>query len=704
MNVPTLDFKGLADRFDRESRPNQNGIRSPHLILHISLLALSYWATGYLGLLTIESNQPASAVFPPAGIALAALILGGTRLWPGVFLGTLLLICPLFLSPGTHPILSTLSNSLVLAIGTTLQALIAAGLLGTLIPNPIKITESSRNAFGFLSTVAVTSMISATIGSSSLALHQMASPLLFRETWTTWWLGDLVGILIFTPLILSGKKLFLTRFTPAKTLELALLFLVTTLATWLIFLGDTASEQYVIAYVAIILVLWAAFRFPPPYVHLLICLISFIAIFATVQGEGPFILQNHSIHHNPLLLIQGFMGIISVLGLMLNGALSDRNRVIEELSQFKFINDYSTDSKFLCDSRGHFVYVNKVACEVLGYTETELLRMSVWDVDPNYTEASTLETHQDILNGSRMVVQTTHLTKSGKLIPVEVLVSPYRLNGEYFFFGTARDVTHRLETEQKLKNANWELNQFATVASHDLRAPLRLISNYLQLLSDRARDRLDSESRSYISISIENAKRLQLLIESLLKLSQDSWDQNSLQPVDLSDVVSQALRNLTSETTKWHTPVTVDSLPTVYGNPTSLILVFQNLIENALKYNTSEQPHVRISANLDHRNRWVIALEDNGIGIEAKFLNCIFEPFRRLHSSRKYPGSGIGLATVKRVIEKHGWKIRAESNHGRGTTFYITVCPKTSQVRAKEESFSTDPIATLQPLCMKMNQ
>jgi PAS domain S-box-containing protein len=224
---------------------------------------------------------------------------------------------------------------------------------------------------------------------------------------------------------------------------------------------------------------------------------------------------------------------------------------------------------------------------------------------------------------------------------------------------------------EKLLQSNRDLEQFAYVASHDLQEPLRAVISYAQLFARKYQGNLDAQADKYINYVVEGAIRMQQLIEDLLNFSRIGTHGNDLQPIDLELILAQVLHNLKIALGQSQAIVTHEPLPTVVGDKTQLIQLFQNLIANAIKFRKSEAPKVQITA-VQADNKWLISISDNGIGIEAEYFERIFIIFQRLHSRTEYPGTGIGLAVCQKIIERHGGEIWVESTFGCGTTFHFT--------------------------------
>ena len=229
-----------------------------------------------------------------------------------------------------------------------------------------------------------------------------------------------------------------------------------------------------------------------------------------------------------------------------------------------------------------------------------------------------------------------------------------------------------IRQSKELARSNADLEQFAYITSHDLQEPLRNIAVYAQLLSRDYAGQLNQRADDIIQVITSSVERMNVLIRDLLAYSRvGNVDAAPMNPVDLSRVVELACGNLRTKIVESHAMVEAEPLPVVRGDQMQMVQVFQNLIDNAIKYAGSEQPSVRISAEKMDRN-WKITVRDNGIGIEPMHHQQIFAVFKRLHG-RDIPGTGIGLALVKRVVERHGGQIWVESNAGQGAAFSFTL-------------------------------
>ncbi|AOY80972.1 PAS domain S-box protein [Moorena producens JHB] len=240
-------------------------------------------------------------------------------------------------------------------------------------------------------------------------------------------------------------------------------------------------------------------------------------------------------------------------------------------------------------------------------------------------------------------------------------------------------ITERKEAQEALKRlnqdlsrSNRELEQFAYVASHDLQEPLRAISSYTQLLAKKYQSNLDAQADKYIHYIVDGATNMQQLIQDLLSFSRVGTHGKKLAATDCEVVLNRVLDNLNVAIIESDAIVTHDSLPVVMGDDIQLSQLLQNLIGNAIKFRSQELPRVHISAELKAKE-FIFSVRDNGIGIEPEYFERIFTIFQRLHTRREYPGTGIGLAVCKKIVERHGGKIWVESELGVGTTFYFSI-------------------------------
>ena len=242
----------------------------------------------------------------------------------------------------------------------------------------------------------------------------------------------------------------------------------------------------------------------------------------------------------------------------------------------------------------------------------------------------------------------------------------------------SREITERQRAEKELKEtlgelarSNAELEQFAYVASHDLQEPLRMVSSYVQLLARRYKSKLDKDADEFIGFAVDGANRMQTLINDLLTYSRVGTKGKPFQTTDCNEVFSEALLNLSAATEESGAIITSDNLPTVMTDKTQMVQLIQNLVANAIKFRNKDRPRIHVSSE-QKNSTWVFSVSDNGIGIDSQYYERIFAIFQRLHGKTEYPGTGIGLAVCKRIVERHGGRMWVDSECGKGSRFYFT--------------------------------
>jgi len=223
-----------------------------------------------------------------------------------------------------------------------------------------------------------------------------------------------------------------------------------------------------------------------------------------------------------------------------------------------------------------------------------------------------------------------------------------------------------------LKRSNAELEQFAYVASHDLQEPLRMVASFTQLLARRYRGKLDRDADEFIGFAVDGANRMRVLINDLLVFSRVGTQGKPMEPTDCEAVLNHTLANLNTTLQETGAVVTHDPLPTVMADAVQLGQLLQNLLANALKFRGPEELRVRIAVQRQG-DAWIFSVQDNGIGIAPEHQERIFAIFQRLHRREEYPGTGIGLALCKKIVERHGGRIWVESQPGQGSTFYFSI-------------------------------
>jgi PAS domain S-box-containing protein len=371
---------------------------------------------------------------------------------------------------------------------------------------------------------------------------------------------------------------------------------------------------------------------------------------------------------NPIQTDDGLFVLASVVD------ITERRRAE---ARFRTVVESAPSGVVMIDRRGQIVLVNREVERLFGYSRTELLGEAIEKLVPERFR----DEHPTVRGGFIGNPQARPMgagrdlfgrRKDGREIPVEIGLSPLRTDEGVFVLASVVDITERKRAELELRRSNEELERFAYVASHDLQEPLRMVGSFVQLLGKRYKGKLDADADEFIGYALDGALRMQRLIEDLLAFSRVGTRGKPLVPTDANVVLAQSLGSLKLAIEEAGATVTSDPLPVVPADAGQLEQLFLNLVSNALKFRGSEPPRVHVSAAHDQRD-WTFRVRDNGIGIDPQYFDRIFVIFQRLHGKGEYPGTGIGLAICKKIVERHGGRIWVESEPGHGATFCFTL-------------------------------
>ena len=349
--------------------------------------------------------------------------------------------------------------------------------------------------------------------------------------------------------------------------------------------------------------------------------------------------------------------------------------------RYRGLLEAAPDAMLLVNQAGAVVLVNREAENLFGYSRSELEAQSPRILVSAYSlEALIAHTRRNedgaYTQQSRTPLELDGRRKDQSSVPIEVMLSQLETSEGIWLAVSVRDVTTRrkaqtelVETMLHLKRSNEELEQFAYVASHDLQEPLRMVASYTQLLAKRYKGKLDADADEFIAFAVGGANRMQLLIQDLLVYSRVHTKGQSLASTSSELALERATTSLRHVIATSGALVTHGPLPTVMGDQGQLVQLFQNLVSNAIKYQPAGVPTVHISSAKTDDGKWMFSVQDNGIGIEARYFEKIFGMFQRLHKREEFEGSGIGLAVCKKIVERHHGIISVESQLGRGSTF-----------------------------------
>jgi PAS domain S-box-containing protein len=422
-----------------------------------------------------------------------------------------------------------------------------------------------------------------------------------------------------------------------------------------------------------------------------------IADVRAVPGSPWFIVARQDATEMFAPLRAQFWRLIFTLGILLLGAGAGvglvrrqqsvrfyRRQLETEAERIRLgaIVEFSEDAIIGKNLDGTITSWNAGAERIYGYRAAETVGKSIAMLLPPGNADELLRLMEKIRRGEVVEhYETGRIRKNGECIQMSLSLSPVKDAAGTIVGVSAigRDITERKLAEEKIKltladleRSNQELEHFAYVASHDLQEPLRMVSSYTQLLGQRYAGQLDDKAAKYIHYAVDGAIRMQTLINDLLTYSRVGRLGKPPEPTDSHSVLGEAIRNLAITIAETRAVITNDDLPTVRADASQLVLLFQNLLANAIKFRRAELPRIHVSAR-ERGGEWLFSFKDNGIGIAAQYAERVFIIFQRLHTREEYPGTGIGLAVCKRIVERHAGKIWFESEPGSGTTFFFTI-------------------------------
>jgi len=370
---------------------------------------------------------------------------------------------------------------------------------------------------------------------------------------------------------------------------------------------------------------------------------------------------------------------------MINELQANVVAIKEGEEQIQTIFKNAPDAVVVINESGLILRWNSRAEEIFGWTAGEVIGMPLQEI---IFPERFRESHQ---KGMKHFLELNVGTAQNKRLELHAVrkdqtefdmglsIAPTLLKGHHFFIGFIRDISFRKKSEalirqqsQELIRSNKELEQFAYVASHDLQEPLRIITSYLQIIEKKYKYKIDKDADTFIHFTVDAAARMHTLINDLLTYSRVGSKGKEFLNTDSNAIVKKALDNLYTSVNETHAKISFSTLPHIQADESQMVQVFQNIIGNAIKFSSGKTPEIKIAAS-DKETHWLFSISDNGIGIQKEYMDKIFIIFQRLHSIAEYPGTGIGLAICRKIIERHGGTIWAESEFGKGTTFNFTI-------------------------------
>ena len=671
--------------------------KSPSLqFLHIAIVASVYFAAAKVGLSLAVVHSNVTAIWPPTGIAIAALLIWGLRVWPGILIGAFAV-----------NLLTQISfiSALGIGIGNTLEALSVLFLL-TRSKRWSGRLDSAFNVFWFAFCAALAGpLVSATIGTLSLVFGYTGGSSDFAAIWLTWWMGDGFGALIFAPLILAWASK--TEIDSREAGEIGLLIFLLVIVSLIIFGGwfPGPVKTYPLAYLCLPILLWSALKFDQKVVTTAIVLMTGIAIWGTRHSYGSFVQTSPNVS---LLLLLSFLGTASLMTLVLSAVISERRRVESEKYQLstqlelhrRRIEDIVDHVPgVVWEAWGHpdeatqrIDFVSSHVEEMLGYSQQEWVSTpNFWlsIVHPDDRDRAAREAAAIFASRKGGSSRFRWLHKNGREVWVEAQsIVVCDENGPIGMRGVTMDITvavraeiergelleRESEARERAEEASRLKDEFLATVSHELRTPLNAVVGWSRLL--RA-GQLDHDGALHAVEVIErNAESQKQIIEDLLDVSRIITGKLRVetQSVDLLLVLHAAIDAIRpaveAKEIQIHTHFDAPDL-IVKGDVDRLQQVFWNLLSNAVKF-TPSKGTIEISL-LRSEFDAEIRIEDSGPGIPEDFIPRIFDRFSQADgsSTRKHGGLGLGLAIVRHLVELHGGTVCAMNRKPCGAVLTV---------------------------------
>lgn len=481
------------------------------------------------------------------------------------------------------------------------------------------------------------------------------------------WVDSITAFVLFLLLYTQRFKKYYVHFG-------YILIYLLNLGNIYILYGTSFNEQYAYQFIVVYTISGWFFRHEPLY-YLYILIVNAAIIITSLLSE-------HSTQSTFDFYATYVIAAVAQL-ILIRYRFGIEDKLRESESLYRLLAENSRDLICIHNSDGTIAYASPSFYHLLGYTQNEAIGIRpYWVVHPedkpfirslNFTEPE----HQSIHDPIQFRIRN----KAGEYLWIETIFKTFRdaKTGEEKILSQSRDIRRskgyqeQLEQRSKeLERSNADLETFAFVSSHDMKEPLRMISNYMQLLKKRYGGQLDKEADEYIEFANRGAVTLQRLIQDLLSYSRLTRTPIKKSPVTLNKAIAETITNLDVVLKEKNAVVEYDADYTVSTDISLLMLVLQNLIENGTKYNKNVTPRIQVKA-VKADNEIIITVQDNGMGMAFEHLNRIFEPFHRLHTKAEIPGTGLGLSICKRIVDRLGGRIWVESELGKGSTFYFTL-------------------------------
>lgn len=666
-------------------------------ILNCLLMAVLYFAAAWVVTRFSQHGNWGWPIFPAAGVALGGLICCSTRLWPGVWLGSLTFNLYV-LNFSNHavdlPVFNLALVVSVLAFSASAQALIGAFLFNRYIRslNPLNRT---KDILIFIFLVAITGCV--LYSSINVTIMGLVGSLPWERVshqWFTLWLGDVMGILMVAPLFFVFRQSPNFHWSSSRKMEALILLLLFYLTSQVVFGEWLQFNHYPLVYTLFPCLVWAAYRFGHPGTVTAIIMVSSAAVWGTFEGRGPFVLRSMD---ESLALLQSYLLILAIMTLILSASATESDAAQRESTRFGRILDESSNEIFLFDAKTlKFIQANRGAQKNLGYTMEELQTMTPVDLKPEFNRKDFEAILKPLRKGTENLVifQTRHQRKDGSEYPVEARVQLSHSEVWPVFVAILTDISEKRKNEEELAGYRHHLEdlvsqrtadlesahrqlmhaeklsatgKMAASMAHEFNNPIFGIRNVLEKIMRRVQ--LDDKNKRFVQLAIKECDRVTQLIRKVLDFHGPSSEETELIDVhesidDMALLIEKQYREQNIRLIREY----AHDMPFIEAVPDQFKQVILNILQNAQEAISERGGSVTVSTSA-WNGKAQIQVKDTGTGIPADVMKNIFDPFFTTKPAVK--GTGLGLSVSYGIIKKHGGEILVDSLPGRGTTFTI---------------------------------
>ena len=665
--------------------------------LKIIALAVMYfvaaWCVSTIGI----SEGFSLPIYPAAGVALGGCICCGPRLWPGVFLGGLAFNFWFmnYVAPATDmPFFTMMLTNSGMASAAVAQALVGAFLFNRFVSssNPLQRTKDILIFIFFVAAAGCIVSATACLGILNWGGHLPWEKLV--QEWTTWWLGDVMGILLVTPFFFVFRQPLSFRWIPRRRIEATTLLFLFFITSQVVFGEWLQYSHYPLVYLLAPCLVWAAYRFGHLGTVIAILMVSATAIWGTMAGRGPF--AQGSIEES-FALLQSYLLVLTIMTLILSAAATEAEEAQAQSIRFGRVLDESSNEIYLFDAKTlKFTQVNRGAQENLGYTFDELQSLTPVDLKPDFTRKDFETILKPLRYGTDdlVVFQTRHQRKDGTFYPVEARIQLSQTDSPPVFVGIVQDITEQKKAEEELTGHRNHLEELvmqrtsdlesthlqllhaeklsatgkmAASMAHEFNNPIFGIRNVLEKIIRRVQ--MDDNNKRFVKLAIQECDRVAMLIRKVLDFHSPSTDEKEWMDVHESiDNMTLLIQKKFSMRNIHLVKEYAEDMPLIEAVPDQFMQVILNILQNAEEAIPEGGGRITITTSVADGNAH-IKIKDTGMGISTLVMNKIFDPFFTTKPSVK--GTGLGLSVTYGIIKKHNGEILVDSLPGRGATFTI---------------------------------